>query len=99
MNIYELINGISNGNFDEKPEKGMVSYLIPGTVYEASFSLKREGGKWYVELSLTKRFSGVSYSYFLRFAPLEELKQFLNTEEAVKKAEDILSYLFSRTKK
>ena len=83
----------------EKPEKGTVSYLIPGTVYEASFSLKKEGGKWYVKLSLTKRFSDVSYSYFLLFAPLEELKQFLNTEEAVNKAEDILSYLFSHAKK
>ncbi len=83
----------------EKPEKGKVSYLIPGTVHEVTFLLKGEAEKWHVELSISKRFSGVSYVDYLLFAPPEELKQFLNTEEAEKKAEIILRNLFRHTKK
>ncbi len=85
-------------NYINIPEKGTVSYNIPGTVFQATLSLNEENSKWYVEAGMTKRFSGVSRVGFLLFAPLEEQKQYLNSKLAEEEAEKEFRHLFRYTR-
>ena len=75
-------------------ELGSTCYRIPGTIFQAELTLKREAGKWYVQADMRKIKADVSYVGWLKFLPLEELQEYLQTEKAKEDAVNKLTYLF-----
>lgn len=75
------------GRYIEREEKGTAFYNIPGTVYQARLSLRKEGSKWFVRVEMAKRLSDSTLIDYLRFAPLEEQQKYLKTEQAKEDAE------------
>lgn len=78
----------------EGPEKGSAQYAVPGTIYQAVLTLREERAKWYVRASMQKRCSDTSLIGFLKFAPLEEQRNYLSSPQALEDAEYELTQLF-----
>ena len=79
----------------EKPEPGEASYMIPGTVFQADFSLKQEyNHEWFVKIYMSRCASGSALVDWLKTLPLEEQRAYLQTEEAAKRAEEKIVNLF-----
>lgn len=76
------------------PESGKALYNIPGTVYQAKLTLKKEFENWFVQVSMAKRGSDTSFLGYLEFLPLEEQRIYLSSEQARTDAEKELKQLF-----
>ena len=82
----------------EKPECGYCVFNIPGTIYQARLSLNKERDKWFVRAEMSKALSGTALISFLKFAPLEEQREYLKTKEAIFDAEKKLTDLYYSAK-
>ncbi len=76
------------------PECGSACYSIPGTIYQAGLSLEQECGKWFVRASMKRIKSNTSLVGWLKFLPLDEQREYLNTVKAGEDAEKELTQLF-----
>lgn len=72
-----------------------VDYLIPGTVYQATLCLIQDDEFWVVEARMAKQYSDYYLLGWLKYLPLEEQIQYLNTGCTVE-AEKKLVYLLQK---
>lgn len=69
------------------PEKGAAVYDVPGTICQAALELKEAREKWFVRASMCKRYSDTSFIAYLKLAPLEKQRAYLESAQAVEDAE------------
>lgn len=63
------------------------SYNIPGTVLKVTLTLQNEGTKWFVDVSVKKRFSNTSKVGYLWISSREEQLGYLKSEQVFKDIE------------
>ena len=80
----------------DRAENGNVTFSIPGTVYQAMLTAKKDRGSWIVKTGITKALSGSANISFLHFPPQADQKEYIKTEEARIDVTDRLIYLFKQ---
>ena len=77
------------------PEPWEAEYHLPGSLYRARISLQEESGKWFVQLSVGKRYEGRCHMMWLKFLPLNEQRAYLASDQAQTDLEKELTELLA----